>query len=254
MAKTTYLDRIGIPRDCVVRQQPLEDIDVPVVVDIPVVGHGTVLVPVETVGATLWVVMFGNGLTPPVDSSVDPIGIPTRPTVDREAIEGEEADPVGLDEAAVLAQVPEAVPEMPAPSNSAVGADVPDTAPVAGDSPFIAPVAPTVELPVPDAPVDAPVCIDPPMLEHAEVVVDSMLEGMPVEALGLTPGVASSVAPSGTPVAPTGAPGPIPSGEVTPSVVGAPVIMPTWASAGLPHNNGSAIVKIKKGFMEDSPI
>jgi hypothetical protein len=42
-------------------------------------------------------------------------------------------------------------------------------------------------------------------------------------AAGLTPGVASSVAPSGMPVAPTGAPGPNPSGEVTPSELGAPV-------------------------------
>jgi hypothetical protein len=191
------------------------------------------------------VVISGNGLTPPVESSVDPSGIPTRPTVDREASEGEDADPAGLDEAAVLAQVPDAVPEMPAPSNSAVGADVPDTAPVAGDSPFIAPVAPTVELPNPDAPV----CIDPPMLEHAEVVV-VMLEGMPAEALGLTPGVASSVAPSGIPVAPTGALGPIPSGEVTPSVPGAPVIIPTWANAGLPHNRGSATAIIEKVLIE----
>jgi hypothetical protein len=250
MARREYFRRIGVPRKGVVLQQPLENIDVPVADGIPVVGHGTVLVPVETVGARLWVVMSGNGLRPPVESSVDPIGIPTRPTVDREANEGEDADPVGLDDAAVLAQVPDAVPEMPAPSNSAVGTDVPDTAPVAGDSPFIAPVAPTVEPPIPDAPV----CIDPPMLEHAEVVVVVMLEGMPVEALGLTPGVASSVAPSGIPVAPTGAPGPIPSGEVIPSVAGAPVIIPTWANAGLPHNKGSATVKIKNGLIDDSPI
>jgi hypothetical protein len=219
MATRAYLTRIVIPRNSVVRQQPLEDVDVPVMV----VGQGTMLVDGETVGATLWVVMSGNGLTPPVESSVDPNGMPTRPTVDREASEGEDADPVGLDEAVVLGQVPDAVPEMPAPSNSAVGADVPDTAPMAGDSPFTAAVAPTVELPIPEAPV----CIDPPVLEHAEVVAVIVLEGVPVEALGLTPGVASSVAPSGIPVAPTGAPGPIPSGDVTPSVAGAPVIMPT---------------------------
>jgi hypothetical protein len=244
MATRAYLDRIGIPPNNVARQQPLEDMDVPVVVDISVVGHGTVP---ETIGARVWVAIVGNGLTPPVESSVDPIGIPTRPVVDREAIDGEDADPVGLDDAVVVAQVPDAVPEMPAPSNSAVGADVPDTAPVAGDSPFIAPVAPMAELPIPAAPV----CIDPATLEHAEVVVVIMLEAMPV-APGLTPGVASSVAPSGIPVAPTGAPGPIPSGEVTPSVVGAPVTIPTWAKAGLPHNNGSATVKIKRGFIEHS--
>jgi hypothetical protein len=121
---------------------------------------------------------------------------------------------------------------------------------MAGDSPFTAAVAPTVELPIPEAPV----CIDPPVLEHAEVVAVIVLEGVPVEALGLTPGVASSVAPSGIPVAPTGAPGPIPSGDVTPSVAGAPVIMPTWANAGLPYSKGSATVKIKKPLIEVPPI
>jgi hypothetical protein len=189
----------------------------------------------------------GSGLTPPVESSVDPSGIPTRPTVEREASEGEDADPVGLDDAVVLAQVPEAVPEMPAPSNSAVGADVPDTAPVAGDSPFMAPVAPMVELPNPDVAA----CIEPCALEQVVAVV--IEPGVEVPAAeGLTPGVASSVAPSGIPVAPTGALGPIPSGEVTPSEAGAPVIMPTWANAGLQHTKGSATANIKKGLMEDS--
>jgi hypothetical protein len=175
------------------------------------------------------------------------MGIPTRPTVDREAIVGEDADPVGLDDAVMLEQVPDAVPAMPAPSNSGVGADVPDTAPVAGDSPFIALVAPTVEFPNPDAAV----CIDPCTLEHAVVVVDEP-RGVPLEAVGLTPGVASSVAPSGIPVAPTGAPGPIPSGEVTPSEAGAPVTMPTWANAGLEHNKPETTASVKNRFMEAS--
>jgi hypothetical protein len=208
----------------VVPQQPLEDIDVPVADDIPVVGHGTVLVPVGTTGD--WVVISGNGLSPPTVSSVDPIGIPTRPTAEREASVGEEADAVGLDNAAALAQVPDAVPAMPAPSNSAVGADVPMTAPVAGDSPLIALPVPTVELPNPDVAV----CIDPSAPEH---VVADMVEprSTPLETDGLTPGVANSVAPSGIPVGATGAPAPMPSGDVMPMGAAMPVPTALWANA-----------------------
>jgi hypothetical protein len=207
---------MGLPPECVVLQQPLEDVDVPVADDIPVVGHGTLLVPVGTTGG--WVVISGNGLSPPTVSSVDPIGIPTRPTVEREASVGEEADAVGLDDAAALAHVPDAVPAIPAPSNSAVGADVPMTAPVAGDSPFIALPVPTVELPNPAVAF----CIDPSVPEHA---VADMVEprGTPLETDGLTPGVANSVAPSGIPVGATGAPAPMPSGDVMPMAAAMPV-------------------------------
>jgi len=208
----------------VVLQQPLEDVDVPVADDIAVAGHGTVLVPVGTTGD--WVVISGNGLSPPTASSVDPIGIPTRPTVDRKAIVGEEADAVGLDNAAALAQVPDAVPAMPAPSNSGVGADVPMTAPVAGDSPLIALPVPTVELPNPDVAV----CIDPSAPEH---VVADMVEprSTPLEADELTPGVANSVAPSGIPVGATGTPAPMPSGDVMPMGAAMPVPTALWANA-----------------------
>jgi hypothetical protein len=193
---------MGVPPECVVLQQPLEDVDVPVADDIAVAGHGTVLVPVGTTGD--WVVISGNGLSPPTASSVDPIGIPTRPTVDRKAIVGEEADAVGLDNAAALAQVPDAVPAMPAPSNSGVGADVPVTAPVAGD--------------------------DPSAPEH---VVADMVEprSTPLEADELTPGVANSVAPSGIPVGATGTPAPMPSGDVMPMGAAMPVPTALWANA-----------------------
>ena len=66
-------------------------------------------------------------------------------------------------------------------------------------------------------------------------------------AVGLTPGVAISVAPSGIPVTPTGAPGPIPSGEVTPSGMGAPVPTVTWAHAVLlPRRTESVVVTNKR--------
>jgi hypothetical protein len=226
-------------------QQPPEDMDVPVVEGIPVVGHGLVVVGVETTDGRLCMVMFGNGLRPPVESSVDPIGIPTRPTVDREPTLGDDA--VALDDVVEpVAQVPDAVPAMPAPSNSGVGAIVPDIAPVA-DVPVIEPPVPVVELPSPD---DA-VCIEPAPLEQAVAVVIAFA-GDELDAVGLTPGVASSVAPSGIPVAPTGAADPIPSGEVTPrgSVVPAP--MPTWANAMPRSNWDQTTATIKRLLMDAS--
>ena len=204
-------------------QQP-EDIDEPGIVDVPV-GHGTVLVPVGTT-VDWFCVGSGNGLMPPVPSSVDPIEIPARPTVLREPRVGDEADEVGLDDAVVaLAHVPDAVPAIPVPSNSGVGAEVPDIAPVAEDSPGSEPAVPPVELPMPEVAV----CIAPMVLEHAEGAVIA-LKPDEFAVIGLTPGVASSVAPSGTPVTPTGAAAPIPSGEVIPNG-GVTAPMPTCANA-----------------------
>jgi hypothetical protein len=197
-----------------------------------VVGHGTL--PVGTTGD--WTAMSGNGLTPPVASSVEPIGIPTRPTVERDASPGDEAEPVGLDAAVVpLAQVPEAVPaDRPAPSNNGVGA--------AG--------SPAVGLAVPLVPgTDVVGCVaDAPRPEQVDAAVMAPSGAVPA-ADGLTPGVASSVAPSGIPVAPTGAPGPKPSGEVTPIGAGAPVIMPVWAKADPQPSREQATAAIRKGFM-----
>jgi hypothetical protein len=69
----------------------------------------------------------GSGLSPPGDSSLEPIGIPTRPTAATEPIEvGDDADAAEFDATAPLelAHVPDAVPEAP-PSNSAPGLDMP---------------------------------------------------------------------------------------------------------------------------------
>jgi hypothetical protein len=210
--------------------QQLPD-DIPVADDMSVVGHGTV--PFETMAGWFCVVISGSGLSPPVASSVEPSGTPSRPTLDRAPIVGDEAEPVALDVTVPLAQVPEAVPEMPAPSNSAVGADVPEIAPVADDSPFIALVG-AVELPAP--PVE-------------QIVAEVIMPGADgLIAVGLTPGVASSVAPIGIPVVPTAAAGPIPSGDVRPSggVTGA---MPTWAKATPKSSIDQAMAAIKMPFM-----
>jgi hypothetical protein len=224
----------------------VEDIDVPVVEVMPVVGHGTVPV-VGTTGDWLCTVIFGSGLRPPVASSVDPIGIPTR-ALDREAKPDDEVDAVALEDAvALLAHVPEAVPDTPLPSNKAVGADIP-----VADVPVI-PLVPAVDplvVPAIDVPgLEAVGCADAPTPEHvAADVIEPSAEVPP--AAGLMPGAASSVAPSGIPVVPTDAPGPMPSGEVTPSEPVVPVTIPTWAIAGPPHNKGHVTATIKKGLME----
>lgn len=187
----------------------------------------------------------GNGLSPPVPSSVDPIGIPTRPTVLREPIVGDEADVVGLDDGVVaVAQVPDAVPAIPVPSNSGVGAEVPDIAPVAEDCPGSEPGTPPGEFPV----AVAVVRIAPMVLEHAEgVVIVIAVEAEEPEDIGLTPGVASSVAPSGTPVTPTGAAAPIPSGDVMPSG-GVTAPMPTCANAAPKLHNDQTVAATKNPF------
>ncbi|QPF92998.1 hypothetical protein [Bradyrhizobium commune] len=156
---------------------------------------------------------------------------------------GDEADVVGLDDGvAAVPQVPDAVPAIPVPSNSGVGAEVPDIAPVAEDSPGSEPGAPLGEFPVPVVVV----CIVPMVLEHAEgVVVVIEVGAEELDDIGLTPGVASSVAPSGTPVTPTGAAAPIPSGDVMPS--GA-VPMPTCAKAAPKSHNDQTVAATKIPF------
>jgi len=193
--------------------------------------------------------MSGSGLSPPGESSVDPMGIPTRPTVVPPAPRplGEEADAVALDDAAAvpLTQVPDALPDKPAESNKGVGAGVTVVmAPVPVVIAFGA-----VDMPIPEVPgMEVDNCAAAPMPEHAVEAVIEPSAAVPA-ADGLTPGVASSVAPSGMPVAPTGAPGPNPSGEVTPSEAGAPVTMPTWAKAGPDPHREQATAAIKNRFM-----
>jgi hypothetical protein len=70
---------------------------------------------------------------------------------------------------------------------------------------------------------------------------------VPVTPLGT--GLTVGDAPSCKPFAPTGAPGTVPSDEVTPSDG---VTVPTWANAGLQHNK--AVAMINNGLMEDPPI
>jgi hypothetical protein len=171
-----------------------------------------------------------GGLRPPLPSSVAPSGIPARPTDDTEP---DEADAVGpaKELLPIEAQVPDAVPAMPPPSNSDVGVAVP-----------------AVDVPVPYvAPKD--VCgIEPPMPEHVVVLPVVAPIGDAPDVVGLTPGDASCVAPKGTRVGATGEPGPMPSGELMPrgEASGEMLIPPTCAKAEPQPNRTAAVVAIIK--------
>jgi hypothetical protein len=71
---------------------------------------------------------------------------------------------------------------------------------------------------------------------------------VPVTPLGT--GLTVGDAPTCKPFGPTGAPGTVPSEEVTPSEG---VSVPTWANAGPQHNKGHAVATIKNDLMEDLP-
>jgi hypothetical protein len=155
-----------------------------------------------------------GGLRPPPPTSVEPSGIPAGPTVDP----GPMDEPKGGDAVADAAQVVGAVALMPPPSKSAV-LDSPGTElPMPPDAPVVEPPipadAPVIGLPIP---VDAGV-VGLPMAAGADEAPahGAPIKGAAPDVVGLTPGVASSVAPRGIPVCPTGALG-MPSGDVMPS-------------------------------------
>ena len=195
----------------------------PAIVGIPlwVVAHVAVLGAVDTDGVECGVMplrggsklvtgaeRFGfratdGGLRPPPPSSVEPSGIPAGPTVDP----GPMDEAKGGDAVADAAQAPGALAAIPPPSKS-----------VLLDSPLIelaVPAdAPVIGVPIP---VDAAV-VGLPMAAGADEAPahGAPIKGAAPDVVGLTPGVASSVAPRGIPVCPTGALG-MPSGDVMPS-------------------------------------
>src|SRR5436305_1436086 len=187
-----------------------------------VVGHGVVLGAADTEGVEGGVmpprgvsklIAGADGLgfsatdgglrPPPPPISVEPSGIPTGPTDEPAPID--EAN--GGDAVADAAQVPSAIALMPPPSKSAVPDNPVMELPVAAS-------APVVGLPAP-APVIALAMASDAGAGEAPAHV-APINGEPPNVVGLTPGVASSVAPMGTPVCPTGAFG-TPRGDVMPS-------------------------------------
>lgn len=193
-------------------------------VDIPVEGEvirGVEGNAVVTGSDDVVVVVGGNGLTPPGASSLEPIGIPDRPTAANPPIPvGEEADAAGFDDALppAVEHAPDAVPELPPPSKSAVGLDMP-----------------AVEL---------------AELLQAELLPLIVPGTKLLSGAGLIPGEASWVAPNGTPTGPTGPLAPIPSGDVIPiDGVGAE---PICASAGPALETVAAMTRTVRNFMTTS--
>ncbi|MGA7490038.1 MAG: hypothetical protein WBW74_24205 [Xanthobacteraceae bacterium] len=194
--------------------------DVAPIAAVPVLEHGAARIMDGADG--LGVTICGIGLNPPTPSSVEPIGMPTRPTDADEAIPvGDEAEAAGCPGVVpvMLAHVPEVVPTLPPPSNSVDEAD-----------------APGVDIPVPDElPVMELVPDRFPAIElmPLQVVVLSAAgpSGDTPEVMALTPGEFSSVAPRGIPVPGTAGAGPMPSGDVMPSGEGADDTAPTCAQA-----------------------
>src|SRR5215510_6223578 len=176
-----------------------------------------------------------GGLRPPPPSSVEPSGIPAGPTVDP----GPMDEAKGADAAADAAQVVGAVVAlMPPPSKSVlldsplIGLAVPADVPVV--KPPIPADAPVIGLPMPaDAGTDeAPAHVAP-------------ITGDAPDVIGLTPGVASSVAPRGIPVCPTGAFG-MPSGDVMPSAGRGETFMRACAWAEAQPKRTAAVATAKR--------
>jgi hypothetical protein len=175
----------------------------------PVFGHQQALVPatLPSVGKVGPVNGHGEGLTPALPSSVEPIGIVPIPSSALElggVLPGDEV--LGLLELdAWLHVLAEAALVVPIPI---------------GDMPVAVPRPPPSYSPV-DAGEGTPTT--------TEQTVNPVLGGA-----GLSPGVASSVAPRGTPAGSTGPAAELmPNGDVTPIPgIGLP-IPATWAKTGL---------------------
>jgi len=179
-----------------------------------------------------------GGLTPPLPSSVEPSGIPAGPT----------DEPGPIDEAsggdAVAAQTPGALAAIPPPSKSA-GPDSP------GIELAMPADAPVIGLPMPaDAPVIGPPTPADAGADEAPAHVAPITGDAP-DVIGLTPGVASSVAPMGIPVCPTGAFG-MPSGDVIPSAGSGATFMRACARAE-PQPKRTAAVAIAKRVILSRP-
>jgi hypothetical protein len=243
----------SLPRIAPVKGAP-NVVGIPWIVGTPVwvVGHGVVLCAVERDGLEGVVVANGGselitgadgfglratdgGLRPPPPSSVEPSGIPTMPTDDPGPIE----EASGGDAVADAVQVPGAVAPIPPPSKSVV-LDSPGTElPIPADAPPIPVDAAVAELPMGAGAGEAPAHVAP-------------IKGAAPDVVGLTPGVASSVAPRGIPVCPTGALG-MPSGEVMPSAGRGETFMRACAEAE-PQPKRTAAIAIAKRVIMIRPL
>src|SRR5215831_11246970 len=164
-----------------------------------------------------------GGLMPPLPSSVEPSGIPAGPTDEP----GPNDEARGGGAVADAAQASGALAAIPPPSKSA-GLDSPGIEPaMPADAPVIGPPTPA-DTPADEAPAHvAPITGDAP------------------DVIGLTPGVASSIAPRGIPVCPTGAFG-MPSGDVMPSAGRGETFMRACAWAEAQPKRTAAVATAKR--------
>jgi hypothetical protein len=177
---------------------------------------------------------------------------------------GDEADAAGPPKElpTAVAQVPDAVPAVPPPSKTIVETAVGDVVPaldipVPTDVPMIetlAPdVVPAVAVPVAERVGGLPkdTCgSEPPIPEHCVTVpiVD-------VPIIGLTPGVLSSVEPSGMPVGATAEPGSMPRGDVGVRPGTGLAVPPICANAGLNAKSAAnpAVMSVPRMTLTPSP-
>ena len=167
-----------------------------------------------------------GGLRPPPPCSVEPSGIPTMPTDDPGPID----EAIGGNAVADAEQVPGAAAIIPPPSKSAL--------PMPAEPP-------AVELPM----ALGATVIELPMAagagaDEAPTHVAPIMGAAP-DVIGLTPGVASSVAPMGIPVCPTGAFG-MPRGDVMPSAGRGETFIRVCASAELLQKRTTAVATAKR--------
>jgi len=202
---------------------------------------GIVAVIAPTVGVTPIVGTTAAELTPRLPISVDPSGMPVRGMPP--GVVGD----VGVDDAARL---PEPAPHMLDVPEVSIRADVggiPDDVdmPIDVGAPAIAVGMATA------TPPPSKVFADPNIVDGAMPMVEqTVLPIVPVDdaGIGLTPGEAISVAPSGIPVPPTGAlPPPMPSGEVA-EIEGVGITAACCAKAWL-HNNAEVAAIVRKRFI-----
>lgn len=199
-----------------------------------------------TVGTTPTVGTTAAELTPRLLISVDPNGMPMRGTPP--GVVGD----MGVDDAARL---PEPAPHMldiPDVSTRADVAGIPEGVGVSGDAdaPAIGVGADIGVTAARATPPPSKAFADPNIVDGAmPMVVHAVLPIVPVgdPGIGLTPGEAISVAPSGMPVPPTGALVLMPSGEVA-DIEGVGITAACCAKAWLDSMAEAAAI-VRKRFM-----
>ena len=182
-----------------------------------------------------------SGLRPALPISVAPMGRPIGPT-------GDPGDAVPAVAAAALpigAHGPDALAVVPPPATPVPMPPPPELAPMPPPSNVVLPEAPVVAL---VTAADAAAADNAP--PHATPVRGS--SGDAPEMMALAPGVASSVAPKGIRVGPTGPAGPMPSGDVMPK--GNPGEMLGACACAAPQTNSAATSTIVKRVLMASAL